>query len=76
MGHFKQLITMLFSLVCFFINGNLKSHVALKQDSKKLGRFLGKWNGETKSNLNNLQPAGELKDLISPNQGHLRANGL
>ena len=32
---------------------------------------------ETKPNsLSKLQPAGESQDFISPNQGHLRANGL
>ena len=56
--------------------------VSLRQDSKKLGIFRGKWNGETetrklnKASLSNLQPADELQDLISPNQRHLRANGV
>ena len=52
------------------------------QDSKELGKFLDKWNGETETRkfnkakeLSNLQPAGESQDLISPNQGHLRVNG-
>ena len=26
--------------------------------------------------MSSFQPAGESKDLISPNQGHLRSNGL
>ena len=54
----------------------------MKQDSKKLGKLLGKWNGETEiikqdqNNLNTLQTVSQSQDLIFPNQGHLRANGL
>ena len=47
--------------------------VILRQDSKKLGKFLGKWNRETEktinykrsNNLTDAQPASELQNLIS-----------
>ena len=47
--------------------------VILRQDSKKLGKFLGKWNRETEktinykrsNNLTDEQPASELQNLIS-----------
>lgn len=48
----------------------------MRQDSKNLGKFLGKWNWETETrelnkanNFNNLQPAVESQDLVS----HLRS---
>ena len=51
------------------------------QDSKKLGEFLGKWKGETETRklhktkqFEQLKPAGEPQDRISPNQGYLRVN--
>ena len=53
----------------------------MRQESKKLGEFLGKWNGETearllKANLSNLQALGGSQDLSFRNRGHVRANGL
>ena len=50
-----------------------KTLLILWQDSKKLGKFQGKWDGETETwklnKVKEFEPGGELQDLISHNQG-------
>ena len=41
----------------------LTSHFTMRQDSKKLGKFLGKWNGETETRK--LNKARQLEHLTA-----------